>query len=967
MIANKVTIIGSNTATLLLLGSALATLSSPSFAQKARAAESGKAKPAPATPSAATSDTPAPATALAPADGGTIRSIAVSGSQRIEADTVRSYVQLRAGGAYTKATLDQALRDLFATELFADVQIRDNSGSLTIEVKENPVINRVLFEGNKRLKEDKLNPEIKLAPRQIFTASKVRADVGRIIELYRRQGRYGALVEPKKVLLDQNRVDVIYEITEGPKSKVRQINIIGNHEFDDKQVRAQMATQTAALRHVFSSATSYDPDRLAYDQSKLRQFYLTNGFADFRVISAVAELTPDKKDFVITYVVEEGERYKFGEVTVESDIHDLKPAVFQPLVPMQKNDWYNAKAVEDTVDSMTKQAGFFGYAFADVSPQFSRHAETRTMDIAFKVNDVPRVYVERIDVNGNTLTQEKVIRREFRMAEGDAFNSYQIKRSSDRIQSLGFFQPKLEIEQKKGSAEDRIILQANVEEKSTGDLQLSAGYSSLEKLVFSASIAQHNFRGAGQTLRLGGSISSSSKSSELSFTEPYVFNKNIALGLDLFWRSSTSYQYVGTGRSPLYEQASIGFQARAGLQLTEFWSLALRYGLTLDDVTIDQSSYYVNGECSVVLASRYLCDAIGKRTTSTFGYSFVRDTLDNRLRPHNGMRFIFGQDLAGLGGNVRYLRTTMNFAKYKDLGRGFIGAATAEGGAIIPLQGNAKTDPVRLTDRFYLGEPQFSGFDIRGIGPRIQRRYLTDYSLDGVGVEETNPDNFTNFALGGRYYYKGRLEVEVPLGSGAKELGLRPSIFLDIGAVWGGRAPSLINTNSPDPAKTYGNEGYFYNTTSNGKYYQTPVTTDGVTTTTQGYQDYQSAPLTVLVNGQTQSLYTYTENSDLAADAGLTDGSSYNTTCVSGYSTKLGAQTVADGCKGTGSTAIAVKAVAPFNEYYYGNSPRPRLSIGFGINWNSPFGPFRIDVAKALLKTEGDQTKIFTFNVGTQF
>jgi outer membrane protein insertion porin family len=276
----------------------------------------------------------------------------------------------------------------------------------------------------------------------------------------------------------------------------------------------------------------------------------------------VAELTPDKHDFVITYVVEEGPRYKFGDITVESEIHDLKPEGFQPLIPNQKGDWYNAKSVEDTVDNMTKQAGVFGYAFADVNPIFKHDAETKTVGIIYKINETPRVYVERIDVNGNTLTQDKVVRREFRLAEGDAFNSFQVKRSSDRIQSLGYFQEKLEIEQKKGSAEDRIILQANVEEKATGQLQLSAGYSSLEKLIFSASIAQNNFRGAGQTLRLSGSISTYSKSVELGFTEPYLFNKNVALGVDLFRRDYNSFNYVGNSRNTTYSQASTGFQAR---------------------------------------------------------------------------------------------------------------------------------------------------------------------------------------------------------------------------------------------------------------------------------------------------------------------------------------------------------------------------------------------------------------------
>ena len=330
--------------------------------------------------------------AVAPA-AGTIRSINVVGQQRLEPDTVLSYTKLRIGQPFTQESLDQALRDLYETELFADVQIRNDNGALTIEVKENPVINRIVLEGNKRLKEDKIRPEIKLAPRQIYTRSKVRADVARIIELYRRQGRFAATVEPKMVQLDQNRVDIVFEISEGPKSKVRQINIIGNDKFN-----------------VFSSGTSYDPDRLAYDQQKLRQFYLTEGYADFRVISAVAELTPDKQDFIITYVVEEGQRYKFGDVKVESDIRDLSGASLTKTLPMKKGDWYNAKQVEDTVDTLSQTAGLFGYAFADVQPDFNRDKDSLTMGINFRIANAPRVYVERVDINGNTLTQDKVVR-----------------------------------------------------------------------------------------------------------------------------------------------------------------------------------------------------------------------------------------------------------------------------------------------------------------------------------------------------------------------------------------------------------------------------------------------------------------------------------------------------------------------------------------------------------------------------
>ena len=479
----------------------------------------------------------------------TIRTINVEGSQRLEPETILSYTKLRVGGSYTRETLDAALRDLYETELFADVRIRDDAGTLTITVKENPVINRIVLEGNKRVKDDKIRPEIKMAPREIYTRSKVRADVARIIELYRRQGRFAATVDPKLVQLDQNRVDIVFEITEGPKSKVRQINIIGNDKFSDSKLRSQMATKQSRWFRIFLSGTSYDPYRKAYDHQKVRQFYLTQGYADFRVVSAVAELTPDKQDFIITYVVEEGDRYKFGDVKVQSDIRDLPSDRLNKFLPMHKGQWYNAKQVEDTVDQLSETAGQFGYAFAQVEPDFQRDKDSRTMGISFNIANAPRVYVERIDVNGNTLTQDKVVRREFRLAEGDAFNSFQIKRSKDRINSLGFFQDKLDIDQKPGSTPDRIVLETNVQEKSTGELSLSAGFSSLERFIFSASITQRNFRGKGQELRTSVDYSSYSKSVEVGFTEPYLFDKNIALGGTLFRRDFNSFNFLEIGRA----------------------------------------------------------------------------------------------------------------------------------------------------------------------------------------------------------------------------------------------------------------------------------------------------------------------------------------------------------------------------------------------------------------------------------
>ena len=641
-------------------------------------------------PAATPAATPAPAPAAeAPPEQARIQTITVVGMQRLEPDTIRSYIKMRYGQVYSQVIADQALKDLYATELFSDVQIRNDQGHVVIEVKENPVINRIVLEGNKRIKEEKILPEIKLSPRQIFTRSKVRADVSRIIELYKRQGRFAATVEPKMVMLEQNRVDIVYEIFEGPKSKVRQINILGNQEFSAGELRGQMVTKQARFTRLFSSGTSYDPDRMAFDQQKLRQFYLTKGYADFRVVSAVAELTPDKKDFILTYVVEEGQRYKFGPVTVESQLREFDGEVMAKQLPMKQGDWYDAKTVEDTIERLNQTAGTFGYAFADVRPDYSRNKADLTMGINFVIAEAPRVYVERIDVNGNTLTQDKVIRREFRIAEGDAFNSLQVKRSTNRIKSLGYFQEKFEVEQKPGSAPDRIVLEANVEEKPTGQLQLSAGFSSIENFIFQASVQQRNFRGRGQTIGLSGSYSKYSKSVEASFTEPYLFDRNVSLGVDIYRRDYNSFNFgLNNQRNNTYSQTTTGFQARLGLPLTEYLTAIASYTLNYDNISLDENQYFSDRltpgtrSCEPLIAGRYLCEALGKRTSSILGLTLIRDTLDNRQRPSRGSLISVGGDFAGLGGSVKYGRLRLNAARYFPLPKRFIFSLSFEGGLI---------------------------------------------------------------------------------------------------------------------------------------------------------------------------------------------------------------------------------------------------------------------------------------------
>jgi outer membrane protein insertion porin family len=554
------------------------------------------------------------------------------------------------------------------------------------------------------------------------------------------------------------------------------------------------------------------------------------------------------------------------------------------------------------------------------------------MSLTFQIADAPRVYVESIAVNGNTLTQDKVIRREFRLAEGDAFNSIQVKRSTNRINSLGYFQEKFEVEQKPGSAPDRIALEANIEEKPTGELQLSAGFSSLESFIFQGSIQQRNFRGRGQTIGASLSYSRYSKSAEISFTEPYVFDRNISAGASIYRRDYNSFNYLNNDRNTTYKQTTTGLSLRAGVPLTEYMSAIASYTLNVDDVTLDQNQFFSDRvtpgvqQCDALLAGRYLCEAIGKRTSSILGLNLIYDSLDNRVRPSRGRSISLGLDFAGLGGSVKYLRGRANVAQFWPIGKGFIFSLRGEGGWIKSLGDNgvpAGSDPVRLTDRFYLGEPELRGFDIRGVGPRVLRQPIItdpDFPNQPQPLVITDRQQVSDDSLGGKYYYLGHAELEIPLGSGAREMGIRPSIFMDIGAVWGIRRPVLQVSPWPD--------GIFVpqrDSSGNALYTQINVATVINGVCTPGTNPGDVTQVTNPINPAPPACLTSPNN-------------------------------------------IAIgNSIAPFIERFQGDTWKPRISIGIGMNWNSPFGPFRIDFAHVLTKQVGDDTKSFTFNVGTQF
>ncbi|NOZ42426.1 MAG: outer membrane protein assembly factor BamA [Alphaproteobacteria bacterium] len=741
-----------------------------------------------------------------------ITKIIVTGSQRIEPATVKSYLFIHKGDVYNEKKVDRSLKTLFNTGLFSDVKIGRSGTALVIEVVENPIINRIVFEGNKYKKSDKLYKEIHLRPRIVFSRSKVRADVARLLEIYRRGGRFAASIVPKVIQLDQNRVNLIFEITEGPKSSIGQINFMGNRVYNNNELRAIIRSKESRWWKFLTSDDTYDPDRMAFDKQLLRNFYRSKGYADFRITSAVAELAPDMKDFFVNYTVEEGVIYHFGKVTVISKIPDLKSSILSKLTLTRKGDLYNSKLIDKTVEYLTDIAGLKGYAFVNVRPRIRRDRKKQTINITYVVNKAPRVYVERIEIHGNVLTHDNVIRREMRLVEGDSYNSAKMKRSKIRIKSLGFFKS-VEIDQVEGSTDDKTILDVTVEEQSTGSLSVGMGFSSLNRFMFDFSIRQRNLMGTGQDLRFSSRVSSRSKQIDIGFTQPYFLGRPVVAGVNLFYRNVNF-------RLANFTQDSFGIGLRTAFPVTEYMVMSGRYNLRRDKIKYP----------SLFLGSRspFLTSNIGTFTTSSIGYGISYNTLDNLKKPNRGQRIIISQDVAGFGGNVKYIRTRLNYDYFVPIYGRWIFGAKAEGGHVIGLG-----QSVRINDRFFLGNPRMRGFQRAGIGPR---------------------DNLTRSALGGNIFYKGSLEVFIPLGSGARELGIEASVFVDAGA--------LFSIDLPNQ----------------------------------------------LFNPSTGAIHTIV-----------------------------------------------------------GDTPKPRVSAGVGFTWTSPFGPFRVDFAKAILSNKYDRTEFFQFNIGTRF
>ncbi|MEI8144580.1 MAG: outer membrane protein assembly factor BamA [Alphaproteobacteria bacterium] len=831
--------------------------------------------------------------------------IVVTGNRRVESETIRSYFGTR-GEALTAARVDEGIKALYGTGLFSDVRVSRQGGRLVVAVSENLVLNRVVFEGNRRIKSDQLAGEVESKPRGTFSQATVQSDVQRLYDIYRRTGRYDVSISPKTIEQPNGRVDLVFEITEGRKAGIRSITFVGNRAFGTQRLKDQMSTGESGILSFLRNNDVYDPDRLNADQEALRKFYLRNGYADFRVISARADLDPATNNFAITIEVDEGDQYRFGSVEIESNIRDVDSASLRSALRTTSGGVYNVELVDMTMEDITIAIARRGYAFASVRPRGDRDAATRTVNLVYVVEEGPRVYVERINVRGNTRTQDRVIRREFDVAEADAYNRVLIDRAERRLNQTTFFKS-VKITTEPGSAPDRVVVNVDVEDQPTGAFSIAGGYSTVDGFIAEISVEERNFLGRGQFVRLGGTYGQRTQGVNFSFTEPYFLDYRLSAGFDLFWRISRRSNFQS------YDATNYGGTLRLGIPVTDQFAVQLRYSAVFQKITLrqdlancfngygDQLSQYVlpNGRTANYVAgdprgtaagtnngllyrdaagqptlantgTPYTCtdDAESsialrsindrQRFISTVGYSLIYNSLDRVTNPSQGLYGELRQDFAGLGGNARFVRTTGELRYYHDLTNDIIGQIRLQAGNITGFGSNsvrssdgsvATGGKLDVTDQFFMGPELVRGFQTAGIGTR-------DFA--SAGLSGRLPD-----AIGNTNYWGASAEVTFPFAFLPRDFGMRGALFADAGSVWG------------------------YN-----------------------------------------SRLSFTQaGSATALNVNLNDP----------------------------------RTGKPTSDAYL------RSSVGLGLLWNSPFGPIRFDYSFVLAKAPFDRTQAFRFSGGTRF
>ncbi len=766
------------------------------------------------------------------AQSGVIRDIAVNGNRRVDAQTVRTYLKFNVGDAYDAGKVDQSIRALFSTGLFADVSITRTANGVAVTVRENPVVNQVAFEGNSEVEKATLEGEVQLKSRSVYTRSKVQADVQRILDIYRRQGRFAAKVEPKLIELSDGRVNVVFEINEGGATKVKSISFVGNRAFNDGQLRDIITTSQSGLFDFLKGTNIYDPDRLALDRELLRQYYLKNGYADVRIVSANAELDRDGSGFFITFVVEEGPLFKFGSVNIESKLGGVNIPRLQSEVLTQSGALFDLSALDKSTEKLTLAVSEQGVAFARVRPQTTRDSTGQAINVTYLIDEGPRIYIERINVNGNQRTQDYVVRREFRLAEGDAYNPLMVERAKKRLQNLGFFKT-VDVKRRQGGAQDRVVLDVDLIEQSTGELSFGAGYSTAEGVIGDISLTERNLLGNGQFVRLRLAGSTSRTQIDLSFTEPRFLDRNIAAGFDIFHKGTTK------STTQPFATMKTGGSLRLGFPIAENFWMHTSYTLSYDVIKDVETT-----------ASRAIREAAafkdGKTITSSSGIGLTYDARNHPNTPTRGFFLTAGADLAGLGGDVKYLRTNAEARGYYPVTEKITFVARGAAGHIMGYGG----DDVRLLDLFQKGGETVRGFATSGYGPR-DLVYQPSAGTYAYGSGD---------ALGGATYWTTTAELRFPIPLVPDELGISGAVFADAGSLFGAGAKAKELNTECGKAAPNGGQGVC-----------------------------------------------------------LADSSSI------------------------------------------------RASVGASLLWNSPLGPLRLDIAKALKKEDYDKTQLIRFGASTKF
>jgi outer membrane protein insertion porin family len=845
----------------------------------------------------------APGVALAaPAEVSGPSAIVVEGNRRVEADTIRSYFKVAPGERIDAAKIDSALKALYASGLFQDIRISQQGGRLIVTVVEAPVIDRLAFEGNTKIKDEQLQQEIQSKARGSLARATVQADVQRILEVYHRNGRFDVQVVPKIIQRPNNRVDLIFEIKEGEKTGIKTINFVGNHAYTDYRLKEVIKTSTSNFLSFLQTTDVYDADRIEADRDLIRRFYLSHGYADVQVVSATGEYDPALKGFLITFTIEEGPLYRFGTIDIQSNIRAVDPLTLRSALRMRAGDVYNGDAVEKTVEDLTVEITKHGYPFATVRPRGDRNPETRTVGVVFVVDEGVRAYIERINIRGNTRTRDYVIRREFDIAEGDPYNRALIDRAERRIKNLNFFKT-VKITNEPGSAPDRVVINVDVEEQSTGDFSVTGGYSTADGFLGQVSISERNLLGTGRYASASGTLGQFIRGVNLSFVEPYILDERLSGGIDLFARETLASPFLSYGTE------TIGTNLRLGIPVREDLSLQLRYSIYSNAITLSGSLNDCNNINPNFLTSFPTVNAINAATaagvqnaaypglaaaqagvgqnnclfftpgvaspifesslpvrlesdqgaylTSLVGYGLTYNTLDNNKHPTNGLLVNFGQDFAGVGGDAHYIRSVIDFRSYYEVVSDLVGILHLQAGDMLGLTNCPSTicangdGYVRLLDDFKMGPNLVRGFQPAGIGPR-------DLSI-----------GFSGDALGGTQYWGASLEFQYPFYFLPKDSGFRGAVFIDSGAEW-------------------------------------------------DYKGETSNPNTGEVNG----LITTS----------------------------------------TGTTFFCGNCAMQFAD-----SAAPRVAVGGSLIWDSPFGPLRFDFAYPLLKQPYDRTQVFQFGGGTKF